>query len=166
MKRTVNVKYDIDPSVTETEIIIRTNEETEFTRNIASLIRDYVAQNETERIQIEVFKGNNTKSIDQEDILRVFIEDRKLIVETIQDRYQARCPLQALEEILDPESFLRISRSEIINLDYVSGFDMSIKGTIKVLFEDDRCSWVSRRYVNTVQKRLADLARIGGVSDE
>ena len=74
----------------------------------------------------------DTKSIDQEDILRVFIEDRKLIVETIQDRYQARCPLQALEEILDPESFLRISRSEIINLDYVSGFDMSIKGTIKV----------------------------------
>ena len=53
MKRTVNVKYDIDPSVTETEIIIRTNEETEFTRNIASLIRDYAAQNETERIQIE-----------------------------------------------------------------------------------------------------------------
>lgn len=166
MKRTVNVKYDIDPSVAVPEIIIRTSEETELTRKIASLIREYVAQDEYERTPIEVFKGNNTTTIDQETIIRFFIEDRKLIVDTLFGRYQSRSSLQALEDILDPENFLRISRSEIINLDHVSGFDMSIKGTIKVIFEGDIYSWVSRRFVNIVQKRLADLARIGGVSDE
>ena len=166
MKRTINIKFDIDPSFTEIEIIIRSNEKTELTKNIASMIRDYVIQEETERTAIEVFKGNNSKKIDQNDIVRIYIEDRKLIVVALDDIYQARGTLQSLEDTLDSKNYIRISQSEIINLDYVSSFDMSIKGTIKVVFEDDSCSWVSRRFVKAVQKRLSDLARNGGVSNE
>jgi DNA-binding LytR/AlgR family response regulator len=44
--------------------------------------------------------------------------------------FQARCPLQEMEAMLDPETFVRISRFELINMEKATGFDLSVSGTI------------------------------------
>ena len=77
-----------------------------------------------------------------------------------------RCTLRELEEILDARWFVRISRFEIINMNWVSGFDLSVKGTIKVTFEDGSYTWVTRRFVPSIGQRLADLAERGDEQDE
>ncbi len=153
--RRINLRIDIDPSVSEPEVIIRTNEETALVKEIVSFLKQHTEQ---ERSTIAVYRGNIATEADQADIIRIYSEGRKMIVWTTEGEYQARCTLRELEETLDADWFLRISRSEIINLNWVSGFDMSFKGTIKVVFEDGSYSWVSRRYVGTVERRLADLA--------
>ena len=158
MKRTFKITIDIDPSVDEPEVIIRAKEETALVREIASFAEGRM---EKEQAGITVYKDGMTEEIDPCDIIRIYKEDRKMVVITGNGEYQARSSLQELEETLDKHRFLRISRSEIINLERVSGFDMSFRGTVKVIFEDGSYSWVSRRYVNTVSSRLAKLASAG-----
>ena len=151
----MKIIIDIDPSVNEPEVIIRANEETSLVKEIVSFIQERTAG---EQSTITVFRNGITKEISQSEIIRVYTEDRKMIVWTSGGEYQTSCTLRELEEIFDKYRFLRISRYEIINLDHVSGFDMSFKGTIKVFFEDGSYSWVSRRFVKAVQDRLSVLA--------
>lgn len=159
MKRNFKIKIEIDPSAVEPEVIIKTKEETDLSRGIVSYLEKYVVQ---DHAPIEAIRDNVTNQINQSDIMRLYLEDRKIIICTSEEKYQARSALRDLESILDGDCFVRISRSEIINLNYVASFDISIKGTTKVIFEDGSYSWVSRRMVRPVQQRLAALAWRGG----
>ncbi len=164
----MRIKLDIDPSVREPEVIIRAGEETETIRDIVSFIHQRTEEDtEQDRSMITVYRDNNTaRSIDQSAIIRIYTADRKLAVVTRNRKYQVRCSLRELEEILDARWFVRISRFEIINMSWVSGFDLSVKGTIKVTFEDGSYTWVTRRFVPSIGQRLADLAERGDKQDE
>ncbi len=162
MKKNVKIKVDIDPSVTEPEVIIRAKEEDALVKKIVASVEQCTDGEDKELPPVQATWNNISISIEQRDIIRVFSEDRRIIVWTKEGGYQAKCTLKELEEILDADWFVRISRFEIINLKKVSGFDMSIKGTMKVSFDDGSFSWVSRRFVIPVQQRLSALARRGG----
>ena len=168
MKRGMRIKLDIDPSVREPEVIIRAGEETETVREIVSFIQRRTEENaDQERSLISVYRDNNTaRSIDQSDIIRIYTADRKLAVVTRDRKYHMRCMLRELEEKLDASWFVRISRFEIINMNWVSGFDLSVKGTIRVSFEDGSYTWVTRRFVPSIGQRLTDLAERGDEQDE
>lgn len=159
MKRNYKIKIEIDPSADVPEVIIKTKEETDLTREIVSYIEEYT---DHDLVTIEAIRDNVTCQINQSDIMRLYLENRKIIIHTNNGKYNTRCALRDLESILDGDRFVRISRSEIINLNYVASFDISIKGTTKVIFEDGSYSWVSRRMVRPVQQRLAVLAGKGG----
>ena len=159
----INIKIDIDPFVNESEVIIRVKEETELVREVVSFIRQ---RTEPERFLITACRDNIMMRIDQQNIIRIYTEDRKIVVWTRDGDYQVRGTLQDLEKALNDDLFIRISRFEIINLNWVSGFDYSIKNTIKVIYEDGSYSWVSRRFVRSVEQRLAKLAQAGGKSNE
>ena len=162
MKKNVKIKIDIDPSVTEPEVIIRAKEEDALVKKIVASVEQCTDGEDKELPPVQATWNNISISIEQRDIIRVFSEDRRIIVWTKEGGYQAKCTLKELEEILDADWFVRISRFEIINLKKVSGFDMSIKGTMKVSFDDGSFSWVSRRFVIPVQQRLSALAHRGG----
>ncbi len=55
---------------------------------------------------------------------------------------------------MDPNQFVRISNSEIVNLKKVKNFDLSITGTICVELANDTKTYVSRRYVSKIKKVL------------
>ena len=69
---------------------------------------------------------------------------------------EARIPykLYELEEKLDERQFFRISKSEIVNLKKIKRLDMSVSGTIKVIFTDDSFSYTSRRNVTRLKVAL------------
>lgn len=162
MDQNIKIKIEIDESLTEPEVIIRASEESDYVKSLADSVRHFISNEQNERLLIEVIRDNKTIYVEQPDIVRVFSEYRRIVVWTKDGGFQAKCTLKELEDTLDREWFIRISRFEIINLNIVSGFDMSIKGTMKVTFEDGSYSWVSRRFLLPVQKRLSELAREGG----
>ena len=68
--------------------------------------------------------------------------------------YSISKKLYELETDLDEKRFLRISKSEIINLRKIERLDMSITGTIKVVLTDGTETFTSRRNVTKLKKSL------------
>ncbi|MFQ9095084.1 MAG: LytTR family DNA-binding domain-containing protein, partial [Ruminococcus sp.] len=62
--------------------------------------------------------------------------------------------LYELEQLLDEKTFVRISKSEIINLRFVKRLDLSITGTIGIQLKTGETAYVSRRYVNRIKSIL------------
>ncbi|MBQ6441961.1 MAG: LytTR family transcriptional regulator DNA-binding domain-containing protein [Lachnospiraceae bacterium] len=91
----------------------------------------------------------------QRQIIRLYIHNRKLMVQTAERLYEVRKPLREVEELLDQSRFVRISQSETINLRRVKSFDFSTVGTIGVELENGETTWVARRRVKDVKEALA-----------
>ena len=163
MKSSVKLTVDIDPSVAESEVIIRAKEETALVSRIVSLVQQYSSQ---DRTPITVYQSSSRNSVDQLDIIRIYTQERKLVIWTRDGAYYVKNTLRELEESLDTEWFVRISRYEIINLNWVRDFDLTIRGTIKVVFEDGSSAWAARRYVRVVEQRLENALEKGGSGNE
>ena len=161
MKRKINVRLEIDPSCGAPEVIIRASQRSALTDRIMSSVHQCTEEDSS---LIMVYKGARKAFLRQEDVIRAHTEPRRLIVRAVSGDYEARCSLQELEEKLTADYFVRISRFEIININWVSSFDLSTAGTIQVIFEDGSVAWVSRRYVRAIEQRLTALSGKGGAS--
>lgn len=151
MSGKVNVRLEIDPSCQKPEVIIRTAQQTELTEKIVSAVERCLVN---EYPPVQAYQRDTLVYVAQNDIIRIFTENRKLIICTKTGRFESRQPLKDLEEKLDKEHFVRISRFEIVNLRKVTGFDFSNTGTIRVLFQDGSETWVARRYIQAIQHAL------------
>lgn len=163
MKDKVKIRIELDASCDVPEVIIRTPQKTEFAEKLASAVERYA---KSDMPRIAVTDGSATVLLEQTDILRVYTELRKLMVHTVRGTFEARCSLKEMEKMLDPETFVRISRFEIINIEKVSGFDMGLSGTIQVLFDDGGTGWVARRFVQAIEQRLDQLSGKEGLANE
>ena len=129
----MEIEIVIDQSQIEPKIIIKTSKLTQEVENIMNIISQ---QNPS---IISGIKDEKLEIIDENAIIAVFAQDGKVY---------------ALENILDKTKFVRISKSEIINLKAVKNFDLSFTGTISVEMKNGKISYVSRRFVSKIKKIL------------
>ena len=155
----ISIRYEHDPEQSIPQVIIRASQKTELVENIIRNIEQYALGDDSSRIAVQ--DGDREILIDNKDIIRIYTESRKLKVCTAAGIYEARVALRDFEERLDDRVFARISRAEIVNLRKISGFDLSITGTIHVSFEDGSETWVARRFVKELQKRLRFMRKGG-----
>lgn len=151
MKKAIDIEIQIDPACTEPKVVIHTER---MTPEIDSIVHAIESATDSAYPTVTAYAGDTRVLLSQREIIRIFLENRKLIVWTERGGFVARGTLMDMEAVLDHSRFLRISRSEIINLYKVSSFDFSLSGTIQVAFDDGSVSWVARRYVRTIQKTL------------
>lgn len=154
MKNTIDIDIQIVAKCTDPQVIIRTNRMTPDIDSIVHAIQNCI---DTQYAMVTAYDGDTMVLLSQREIIRVFNENRKLIIQTDRGDFIARKTLGEIETILNSTRFLRISRSEIINLYKVSDFDFSLSGTIRVHFDNGTSTWVSRRYVRTIQNVLGLL---------
>jgi two-component system, LytTR family, response regulator len=69
-----------------------------------------------------------------------------------------RRPLQELEHDLDGQTFVRIHRSIIVNLDRVRGLQLQDSGEYEVVLDSKARLRLSRRYRKRIQDRLGELS--------
>jgi len=100
------------------------------------------------------FQEDLVKIIEPASIYRIYANDGKVYVETTEGEYTVRLRLYEIEERLSMTSFVRISNSEIVNLEKVKNFDLSFTGTICVTLINGTVTYVSRRYVSKIKKVL------------
>ena len=53
-----------------------------------------------------------------------------------------------------PASFIQISKSELINLNYLNHIEITSSGSLKLVFKHDYLTYSSRRYVKSIKERL------------
>lgn len=155
MSTKLHIRIELDNSYDdETEVIIRTKEKTAF---VETMIQAIEQCSEQEQKKVVAYRDNVMHILEQKDIVRVYTENRKIVLCTGSGKYEGRYTLQELESILNPDWFIRISRFEIVNLNAVANFDFNVPGTIRVIFEDGSSTWVARRHVRNIEQRLNEL---------
>lgn len=104
--------------------------------------------------KIVAFKKDEIKILDYKEISRFYSENNKLYLDSKRERYLTKLRIYELEERLPRNKFIKISRSEIVNLDYVEKLDLSFTGTIALKMKDGKVTYVSRRNIKKFKEIL------------
>lgn len=105
---------------------------------------------------IRAFDARGEIRIEEDEIIRVYTENRRVMAECASGVYQLRSRLYELEEMLDPNEFVRISNSEIVRKRQIRGLDFSLTGTIRLTLKNGSCCFVSRRYVARIRRAFEE----------
>jgi two-component system LytT family response regulator len=70
------------------------------------------------------------------DVVRLQAEDDYVAAHAGGRSYLVHLPLAELERRLDPDRFLRIHRSHVVNLDHVEAFEAQADGRVEVVLKD------------------------------
>ena len=144
----MQVKTLIHKEYEEMEIHVCNYEKTQQVIDVAKQI---------ERMFNLTFTGTDEKGvriIKAENVIRFYSQNQKVYAQDNISDAGISFKLYELEEKLDEKQFFRISKSEIVNLKKIKRLDMSVSGTIKVIFSDDTFSYTSRRNVSRLKQAL------------
>lgn len=144
----MQIEIKIDSSCTEPKIIIQTASITEE----INILMQRLSEN-TPPI-LTGSKDGKMEVLSPDDLFRVYAAGGKVFAVTDRGEYLLRLRLYEAAERLNPAHFVRISNSEIINLNKVKNFDLSFSGTIYVKLTNGTTTYVSRRYVSKIKKIL------------
>ena len=144
----MQVEWKLEPGRQEPKIVIVAGEETDDLRRLVEQLSGLSME------PIPVWLGEQTKRLQQGEFLRFYTDGKGVSAQTAGEVYSVRLRLYELEEALDPKRFVRISNSEIVNLDRVTAVDLSLTGTIRMTLDNSVVSYVSRRYVKKIKETL------------
>ena len=145
----MKVEIQIDPSLDEPVAVLRSPSPTEEIEALAARLRgEAVPQPFT------VYTEREAARVSRSMVLRFYAEDKGVFCQTGKGTFTVRQRLYELEEQLAGARFVRVSNSEIVNLDRVTGLDLTLAGTIKMTLEGGTVCWVSRRYVKKIKSAL------------
>ena len=151
MKNTAEIRIQIDPSCSDPVILIRTARKTQEVDHIVHAIENSLND---EYPLIVCQRDGMTELLSQRDIIRVYVEARKVRICTENEVYESNKTLSFLEQLLNPDRFIRISRFEIANIRKITSFDFSTAGTVYIRFENGSVTWAARRCVRSIQQAL------------
>ena len=144
----MKVELKIEPGRQEPEIVILAGAASE---ELERLVRELSG---LALGPVPVWQGDKALLLRQEEFLRFFADGKGVSAQTAEGTCSVRLRLYELEERLDPRRFVRISNSEIVNLDKVTAVDLSLTGTIRMTLDGTVTAYVSRRYVKKIKESL------------
>ena len=100
------------------------------------------------------FYDNKLEFIDPNDVIRIYASEKKVYAVTIDKHYILRLTLYQVEARLGAKKFIRISNSEIINLEKTRSFDLDYVNTISCEMINGDICYVSRRTLKKVKEVL------------
>ena len=136
----------IDPGCGETEVTITAPALTDEVKALAARLEGGAA--------LIGWDGDTAVPLPEGDILRCYGEEKGVKVQTAGGVYDLRERLYELEEALAGTRLVRVSHSEVMNLDQVTALDLSLTGTIKMTLAGGTIVYVSRRYVKKIKQAL------------
>ena len=138
----------IDPAQAETVVTVQAPART---AEVEALLSRLTAENGT----LLGFQENGAAvPLAADRILRFYGEEKEVRVQALDGVYTVCQRLYELEERFAGTRFVRVSNSEIVNLDQVTALDLSLTGTIRVTLRGGTVTYVSRRYVKRIKEVL------------
>ena len=144
----MDIEIKIDNDFITPKIIIKTSK---ITTEIDDIIKKI---NEINYKILCGFIDDKVEILNQNDIISIYSNDGKTFALTSSKEYRLKQKLYELEEFLDKKFFIRISKSEIVNLKMVDSLDLSFIGTICIKLKNGTNTYVSRRYVKKIKQIL------------
>lgn len=144
----MKLELHIDPSLSETEVIVRAPARTP---EVDALL-DRLAAGDAPLLGFR--EDGAAVPLDLGTVLRFYGEDKDVRAQTAEAVYTVRERLYELERRLAGHPFARVSHSEIVNLKRVTSLDLSLTGTIRMTLTGGVTVYVSHRYVKKMKEVL------------
>ena len=144
----MKVLVNISKQVKEEEVRIQAKR---LTPQLQDLIEQAERLGQTEHLLAK--KEGQIYRLPFKEILRLNIENRKLLVWTQKDCYRSSLRLYQVKQILD-QRFLQISQSEIVQIDKIDHLKLLANGFIELTLVDGSKAFSSRRYLDKIKTRL------------
>lgn len=144
----MQIEIQVDEKYDDLKVLILTNKITDEVNEIFNKL------SETHPIALVGFTEDSLEILKPEDVIRIYGENQKVIAQTDKNEYFLRLRLYEVEDRLSKNGFVRISNSEIINLNKVVKMDMNLSGTICVRLVGNISTFASRRYVSKIKQVL------------
>ncbi len=145
----MKVKLDISPDILEDLVTI---EAKTMSEKIAQLVT-YVQNLDKQVSRLMVKKGDQVYLLDYDEIVRLYLEDKVLQVETEGATFTSNLRLYQVKELL-PVNFLQISQSEIIQIKQLDHLKLTANGLVKLVMKNGSVTYSSRRYLKVIKERL------------
>ncbi|MGQ7447949.1 LytTR family DNA-binding domain-containing protein [Streptococcus suis] len=113
----------------------------------------YVQNLDKQTSRLTVKKGEQVYLVEHDEIVRLYLEDRLLQVETVENVYTSNLRLYQVKEDL-PANFLQISQSEIIHIKQLDHLKLTSNGLVKLVMKNGSVTYSSRRYLKVIKERL------------
>lgn len=148
----MKIRMEIEENLTDDEIVIRCKS---LTDDIVSLQKQ-IAEAVHAGMQLAVSKGDTEYYLKLDEILFLETDNTSVAVHTKDQIFSTRQKLYELEELL-PGSFMRVSKSTIINTAKIRAIHKNITGASEVEFtETNKKSFVSRSYFKALMSKLEE----------
>ena len=151
----MNIKAEISSKYKEPELHVCHNELSEEVKKIIGELHELYERNVAGTDE----KGNRCM-LRPGEIVSFYAEGQKVIALGDEKRFKVQGKLYEYEEELKDNYFVRISKSELVNIKKIKSLDMSITGTIKIIMKNGYETYVSRRNVAKIKEKIA--VRKGG----
>ncbi len=124
-----------------------------------SSIEDLLQSMKTERkgaydTHIFVQKSEKLFNLPVEEIVYLEASGDYTIITTKNDQFVSSSGIGKLEEILNPEVFIRVHRSTIVNVNYLKEIERHFNGGMVVKMQSGKSFPVSRTYAKLIRKKV------------
>jgi DNA-binding LytR/AlgR family response regulator len=144
----MKIDIQIQPEAKETKVVIYTSEITDEVQEILNNLK------ENEKKRIIGIKDERIYILNPEDIFYFYSEDGKIFAQAEKTNYEVKEKLYKLEEDLKNNSFIRISKFAIANVDKIKNLELFFNGNICINFFNGKQEYISRRYVSKFKEYL------------
>jgi len=146
----LKVRVEIDTKLAAPEVVVRVPAQTAATADLVAAIR--AASGEADQLTVS-YKGTQQR-VAVADILFCEASGHQVVVHTATAALTTRVPLHKLATDL-PATFLRASKSAILNGNQVASLSKSLTGNLVRFRQSHKQLYVSRRYYAALKQALA-----------
>ncbi|HEM4266293.1 TPA: LytTR family transcriptional regulator [Streptococcus suis] len=143
------MKLAISSDIVEDLVTIEAQAMSEQVTHLVS----YIQNLDKQRSSLTVKKGEQVYLVEHDEIVRLYLEDKVLQVETVETIYTSNLRLYQVKEDL-PANFLQISQSEIIHIKQLDHLKLTANGLVKLVMKNGSVTYSSRRYLKVIKERL------------
>ena len=144
----MKVNLFVSKDIKEAHADIHTNE---LTDNITKAIA--ILESDDSNDMLAVKNGSDIALLELGDIYMFRVEDKQVKVYTENSDYLIKKPLYQVEEYLD-QSFVRISKTTIVNLKKIQRVAPSLKGMMFIELKNGLKDNISRKYLPEFKEAL------------
>ncbi len=147
----MKVRIELDIGLSEPEVLIRCGELNDSVLNL----QNYISEQSGVGQCIPLRRGETEYYVEVKDIYFFETEGRSVFAHTRDMFFEAEYKLYELEQLL-PHNFMRISKSAIVNMDYIYSITRNLTASSLVEFAgSDKTVLVSRGYYRALVEQMS-----------
>lgn len=143
----VKININIDPGISETEILITA-------QTLSEQLEKVIASLRALDFKLTGISHGQTHILDSTEVLYIDTVDKKTFLYTEGEVYESSLKLYELEQQLSTNDFFRAGKSSIINFNKIKSLKSDMDGRIIVVMENKEKLVVSKQYASFIKTKL------------